>query len=147
MVLKLEQHTAQKDIEVLVTYPARNKTVERIVTLLKTVNAQIECFFEDDVKFINVSDIYYIESAEKTAVVFSEKQSYKTKFRLYQLNEKLKGKGFIQISKYCILNIGKLERIKPLFNSRMEAILSNGSRLDVTRKYLSGIKQILQENE
>ena len=147
MILKLEQHTAQKDVEVLVTYPSRNKTVERIVTLLKSVNAQIECYSDDDVKYINVSDIYYIESVEKTALVFCEKQNYRSKFRLYQLNEKLTGKGFIQISKYCILNINKLEKIKPLFNSRMEAILSNGSRLDVTRKYLSGIKRILQENE
>ena len=147
MILKLKQQTAQKDIEVLVTYPAKNKTVERIVSLLKSVDAQIECYSGDDVKFVNVSDIYYIESVDKTAVVFCEKQNYKTKFRLYQINEKLTGRGFIQISKYCILNINKLERIKPLFNSRMEAILSNGSRLDVTRKYLAGIKRVLQENE
>jgi len=147
MILKLKQQTAQKDVEVLVTYPAKNKTVERIVSLLKSVDAQIECYSGDDVIFVNVSDIYYIESVDKTAVVFCEKQNYKTKFRLYQLNEKLAGRGFIQISKYCILNINKLERIKPLFNSRMEAILSNGSRVDVTRKYLAGIKRVLQENE
>ena len=147
MILKLEKDSLQKDVEVLVKFPFKNKTVQRIVSLLESIDAKIECYFEDDVKFINALDIYYFESAEKTTVVYCEKESYRSKFRLYQLYEKLRSKGFIQISKYCILNINKLERIKPLFNSRMEAILSNGSRLDVTRKFLASIKQVLEENE
>jgi len=147
MILKLEQHEAQKDIEVLITYPVKNKIVERLVSLLKSVDEKIECYTEDNLKQVNVSDVFYIESVDKNAVVYCEKEKYRTKFRLYQLNEKLKGRGFVQISKYCILNIRKLEKIKPLLNSRMEAVLSNGARLDITRKYLTGIKQALQENE
>jgi len=147
MILKLEHHPPQKDIEVLITYPERNKTVEKIVTLVKSVGTQIECYLEDSVKKINISDIYYIESVDKTGVVFCESESYRTRFRLHQLVENLSSTGFVQISKYCIMNINKLDRIKPLFNSRMEAILSNGSHLCITRKYLAGIKQKLEENE
>ena len=36
---------------------------------------------------VNVSDIFYIESIDKSAVVYCEKEKYKTKFRLNQLNE------------------------------------------------------------
>ena len=145
MVLKLKQYVTQKDIEVTVTYPVRNRVVEKIVSLLKTIDEKIECYVEDGVKLINISDIHYIESVEKTGVIFCENERYRTNFRLYQLHEKLADKGFVQISKYCILNINKLDRIRPLFNSRMEAVLSNGSQLFVTRKYLTGIKQKLQE--
>ena len=147
MVLKLKLNKAQKDIEVLVTYPVKTTIVERLISLLKSVDEKIQYYAEDSLKPVNVSDIFYIESVDKNAVVYCEKENYKTRFRLYQLNEKLKGKGFVQISKYCILNTAKLEQIKPLFNSRMEAILSNGSRVDITRKYLAGIKQVLQGNE
>ena len=147
MIFKMEQHPLQTDIEVLVTYPVRNKTVERVFTLLNSINTQIECYSDDNIKLVSVSDIYYIESTDKKTFICCKNESYLSKFRLYQLNEKLSGNGFVQISKYCIMNINKLDKVKRLFNSRMEAVLSNGSHLCVTRKYLASIKQKLIENE
>src|SRR5215510_3576224 len=123
MILKLEQDPLQKNIEVTVKYSTMDKIVKRIVSLIKNADAQITCKKGDGVKLINVSDIYYIESVNKTAVIFCEKENFQTEFRLYQLNEKLKEKGFVQISKYCILNIARLDSVRQLFNSRMEAIL------------------------
>jgi len=145
MVINLKQDVLQKDIEISITYPVKNKTVERIVSLIKSVDTQIECYSDDIVKLVNVSDIYYIESVDNRTIVCCEKENYLVKNRLYQIYEKLKDNGFIQISKYCVLNINKLDKFKPLDNNRLEAILSNGARLCITRKYISGIKQILQE--
>ncbi|MCL2557255.1 MAG: LytTR family transcriptional regulator DNA-binding domain-containing protein [Treponema sp.] len=145
MVVKLEQCPWQKDIEIVIKYPQKNKVVEQIVVLLNAVDTKIDCYSEDCLKMVNISDIYYIESLEKKTFVYCEKECLKTKYRLYQLNEKLSDKGFIQISKYCILNINKLDKVKPMFNSRMEIVLTNGMRLQATRKYLACIKRKLQE--
>jgi len=147
MVLRLEQNTAQNDIEIVITYPVKNKIVERIVSLIKSVDAQIECYSDDIVKLVNVSDIYYIESIDKKTLVFCEKGSYQIKKRLYQVYDELADNGFVQISKYCIMNMNKLEEIKPLANSHLEAVLSNGKCLYVTRKYLANIKRHLQEDQ
>jgi DNA-binding LytR/AlgR family response regulator len=146
MILKLEQHGTQRDIEITIKYPVINKTFEHIVSFLKSVGTQIECYSETGVKRVNISDIYYIESIEKTTAVFCEKESYRTKYRLYQLYEELADNGFVQISKYCIVNINKIEKIKPLFNSRVEAILSNGKCLYITRKYRFEVKRKLQKD-
>jgi len=145
MIINLEQNELQKDIKVSITYPVKNKTVDRIVSLIKSVDTQIECYSDDIVKQVNVSDIYYIESVDGKTVVCCEKEKYFVKSRLYQIYEKLRDNGFIQISKYCVLNINKLEKFRPLDNYRLEAVLSNGVYLCITRKYISGIKQILQE--
>jgi DNA-binding LytR/AlgR family response regulator len=145
MIINLEQNDLQKDIKVSITYPVKNKIVERIVSLLKSVDAQIECYSDDIVKPVNVSDIFYIESVDGKTVVCCEKEKYIVKSRLYQIYEKLRDNGFIQISKYCVLNINKLEKFRPLDNYRLEAVLSNGVYLCITRKYITGIKQILQE--
>jgi len=145
MILKLEQNTSQKDIEVLITYPINNKIVERLISLVKSVDTQIECYFNDSVKQVNVADIYYIESVDGKTVVCCEKENYVVKSRLYQMYEKLKDNGFVQISKYCILNINKLDKFSALDNNRLKVILSNGAYLCITRKYISGIKQILRE--
>ena len=147
MLLKLEQNAAQKDIVISISYPVKNKTVERIVSLIKSLDQQIECYADDSIKRVSASDIYYIESIDKKTVVFCEKENYQNRKRLYQVYEELADNGFVQISKYCLLNINKLERITPLVNSHMEAVLSNGKCLYVTRKYLAGIKQKLQESE
>ena len=147
MVLKLEQNEAQNEIEILIKYPVKNRTIDEIVSYLKAYDTQIECYSKENIKQVNVSDIYFIESKNKVAVVFCEKESYQTKFRLYQLDEKLSDKGFVQISKYCILNINKVDKFKPLFNSRMEAILTNGTHLYINRKYLADIKRKFQNDE
>jgi DNA-binding LytR/AlgR family response regulator len=147
MFIKLEQNITQKDIEVLITYPVKNKTVENIVTLIKSLDKQIECYSDDSIKMVNAADIYYIESIDKKTLAFCENGNYEVKRRLYQVYDELADNGFVQISKYCIMNINKLEEIKPLTNSHLEAVLSNGKCLYVTRKYLANIKQILQEEK
>jgi DNA-binding LytR/AlgR family response regulator len=147
MLVKLEQNVSQKDIEVVITYPVKNKIVENIVSLIKSLEKQIECYSDDSVKLVNVTDIYYIESIDKKTLVFCEKGNYQIRKRLYQVYDELADNGFVQISKYCLMNINKLEEIKPLTNSHLEAVLSNGKCLYVTRKYLANIKQILQEEK
>jgi len=147
MVLKLEQDTSQKDIEIKITYPEKNKTINRLVSLIKSFNKQIECYSDDSIIYVNVSDIYYIESIDKKTMIFCENDNFLAKGRLYQIFDKLESKDFVQISKYCILNINKLEKIKTLANSHLEAELSNGKCLYVTRKYLADIKRSLKENK
>jgi len=145
MIINLEQNDLQKDIEISIKYPVKSRIVERIVSFIKSVDMQIECYSDDIVKLVNVSDIYYIESIDGKTIVCCEKEKYLVKSRLYQIYEKLMDNGFIQISKYCILNINRLDKFRPLDNNRLEAVLSNGVYLCITRKYISGIKQILQE--
>ena len=146
MILKIQQDTELPDFEISLKYSSMNKKIERIITYLKSVDAKIECKSKNSIKQVDVSDIYYIESIDKQAVVFCEKEKFHTNFRLYQLNELLRDKGFVQISKYCILNTNKLEKFMPLANSRMEAILTNGARLFINRNYLVDIKKMLQED-
>jgi DNA-binding LytR/AlgR family response regulator len=119
MLLNLEHRKMHRDIEVSIIYPEKNKTVERLVSFINSLSIKIEGYTENVIKQINVPDIYYIESEDKIAVIFGEKESYRTKYRLYQINAKLAGFGFVQISKYCLINIDKLDKVIPLSNRRM----------------------------
>lgn len=145
MIIKLEENINQKDIEVLIRYARMNKRIKRIVTLLKSVDSTVKCSLDNNEVWVNASDIYYIESVDKRTFVYCEKTVYHTELRLYQVIDELMQIGFVQISKSCILNLNVLESIKPMINSRLEAILKNGERLNVTRKYLADIRIKLQE--
>ena len=104
---------------------------------------QIKCANNNAEQMINILDIYYIESVDKKTFVYLENAVYRTDFRLYQLKNKLQTYGFVQISKSCILNINVLDSIRPLFNSRMEATLKNGEKVNINRNYLIGVKKAL----
>ena len=146
MILNLEQRETLKDIEVVVKYPQKTRYVERLVSLIKSTDMQISCCFNDEVVLVNVSDILFIErTVDKETIIHCEKNSYKSKDWLYQVYEKLRNVHFVQINKYCILNLNKLIKIKQLPNSHLEAILTNGKCLYVTRKFLTEIKRILME--
>lgn len=144
MVIKTELDLNCSDIEILIRYAKTNKRLKRLITLIQSFDTRIKCNDENIERYVNVSDIFYIESVDKRTFIYLEKDVLRTDYRLYQLAEKLEDFGFVQISKSCIMNINTLESIKPLINSRMEATLQNGERLYITRKYLDDIKQALR---
>jgi len=143
MKIKTEQDLSFTEIEVLIKYPQKNRQVGRIIDFLRSFDMQIKCDSGDAVRMINILDIYYIESVDKKTFVYLENAVYHTDFRLYQLKDRLREYGFVQISKSCILNVNALESMKPLFNSRMEATLKNGEKVTINRNYLNGIKKAL----
>lgn len=145
MIIRLEENISQEDIEVLIRYARFNKRIKRIITLLKSVDSTVKCTLDNNEVWVNASDIYYIESVDKKTFVYCEKTVYHTELRLYQVIDELTQIGFVQISKSCILNLNVLESIKPMINSRLEAVLKNGERLNVTRKYLTDIRTKLNE--
>ena len=143
MKIKTEQDLSCNEIEVIIKYPQKDKQVNRIIDFLQSFDMQIKCAGDNDDQIINILYIYYIESVDKKTFVYLENAVYRTDFRLYQLKDKLRAYGFVQISKSCILNINTLESIRPLFNSRMEATLKNGEKVNINRNYLNGVKKAL----
>ncbi len=144
MIVKLEQNQAQKELEVLIKYAYMNETVQKLQTLIKSVDKTIKCSLENSIVWVNASDIYYIEVVDGRTFVYCENTVYDSDLRLYQLSKELSDFGFVQVSKSCILNIHVLDCIRPLINSRLEATLCNGERVYVTRKYVSAIHSKLQ---
>lgn len=145
MILKTEQDKRCNDIEVHVRYAELDSRTERMISLIRSFDITIKCREEGAERFISTSEIYYIESVDKRTFVYTSESFFQTEQRLYQLEHELSTLGFVRVSKSCIVNINALESIKPLFNSRMEATLKNGEKLNITRKYLGNIKQALKE--
>lgn len=143
MKIKPEQDLSCNEIEIIIKYPQKDRRVLRIIDFLQSFDMQIKCAGENAEKMIHIMDIFYIESVDKKTFVYLENAVYRTEFRLYQLKDKLQTYGFVQINKSCILNINALDSIRPLFNSRMEATLKNGEKVQINRNYLNEVKKAL----
>lgn len=141
-----KENTNKNDIEILIEYPKMNKIVSRIEAAIKSVDSVVACSAENDqTLFVAVSEIFYIESVDKRTFVYTKDQVYRTDSPLYLLAEKLYTFGFEQISKSCVLNINVMTSVRPLFNSKMEAQLTNGERVQISRTFIPFIKKRLEE--
>lgn len=143
MKIKTEEDLSCKEPEVIIRYSQKDKQINRIIDFLQSFDMEIKCAGDNAEQMINILDIYYIESVDKKTFVYLENAVYRTDFRLYQLKNKLQTYGFVQISKSCVLNINALDSIRPLFNSRMEATLKNGEKVNINHNYLNGVKNAL----
>lgn len=145
MKIKLEEDLSREDIEVLVKYARWNPTVRRIAAFMESVDKTVKCNSDASELWVNAGEIYYIESVDKKTFVYCRDYVYRSELRLYQLMEELGNAGFVQVSKACIINLQVLTGIRPLLNSRMEATLTNGEKINITRKYVASIREKLQE--
>lgn len=147
MIVKLEENSSVTEIEVLIQYARMSESVKKLEALVRSAGKTIKGISGEHITLVNASDIYYIESIDKQTFLYCEKLIYQSDLRLYQILAELEDAGFVQVSKACILNLNRLESIRPLLNSRLEASLSNGEKIHVTRKYLSTIRTKLQEGQ
>lgn len=66
------------------------------------------------------------------------------RMKLYEIEELLLHKDFIRVSKYCLVNIGKIDYIRPALNSKLELTMKNKEIVEVNRAYLKQFKQALK---
>ncbi|WMJ88517.1 LytTR family transcriptional regulator DNA-binding domain-containing protein [Anaerocolumna sp. MB42-C2] len=86
MLINLEKNVNLKDIEVLIKYASMNPTLNRLITLLKSMNRELKCISnENNQIWISVLDIYYVESVDKKTYVYCDKAVYRSSFSIYKL--------------------------------------------------------------
>jgi len=129
--------------EVTIAYSEMTASVKRVSDFVRSVDQTILCRKENEEYAIPVNDIYYVESVDKKTFVYCEKDVFQSNYKLYELENMLPHVGFVRVSKSTILNIEMLKGVKTLVNSRLEALLANGERVCVTRKYLKDIREAL----
>ena len=146
MKVTLKENKLKSDIEVIIEYPEISETVNRLEHAVKSVDNAVRCLDDNgNICFVRVSDIFYIESVEKQVFIYTKEKVYRAELQLYQFAEKLYSFGFEQISKSCILNINVLVSVKPIFNSKMEALLENGEKGLISRNFIPAIKKRLEK--
>ena len=62
------------------------------------------------------------------------------------VEEAVKDTELVRISRTCFMNVSHLKQIVQIKNSHLEAVLDNGEKLIVSRKYLKDIKTIFRRN-
>lgn len=118
--------------------------VKEIVAFVKSRQGQLTGSIEDRQFEIPVRDIFYIEAVDNKVFIYTKNEVYEIKQKLYELEEMLKDKRFLRVSKSTLINLMKVSSIKPALNGRFTAVLYSGEEMVISRKYVPELKKALK---
>ena len=118
--------------------------IKEIVTFVKTRQGRLTGLQEDRQFEVPVSEVCYIEAVDNKVFLYTVKQVYETRQKLYELEELLKEKYFLRVSKSLLLNLMKVRAIKPALNGRFTAVLQSGEEIIISSKYVPELKAALK---
>ena len=118
--------------------------VREIITFVKSRQGQLTGVIEGKQYEIPVTDIYYVEGVDNTVFIYGRKKVFESKQKLYELENILKEKYFLRVSKSLIVNLMKVKAIKPALNGRYSAVLQSDEEIIISRKYVPELKRALK---
>ena len=121
--------------------------IQEIVSFVKSRQGQLSAARDGKRFEVPVVDLFYAESVDERVFLYTATDSFEIRMKLYELEDLLKNKSFLRISKSMIVNLMKISSVRPALNGRFSAVLKNGEEVIISRKYVPALKQILKGGE
>lgn len=121
--------------------------IQEIVSFVKSRQGQLSATRDGQRFEVPVMNLFYAESVDERVFLYTASDSYEIRMKLYELEDLLKSKSFLRISKSMIVNLMKISSVRPALNGRFSAILKNGEEIIISRKYVPELKRILKGSE
>lgn len=144
MDVRIEQIGKEEEEHVLIRCRAITEEVREIEAFVKSRQGSISGTLDLKQFEIPVTDICYIESVDGKTFLYTNKRIYETAYRIYELEEMLKTKHFLRVSKPMLVNLMKIQSIQPAFNGRFTAVLRSGEKIMISRSYVKALKAALK---
>ena len=141
--MKIHIETVGKDREeriVIECYEVREE-VSEIINFVKSKDTTLTAYMDSKIFYISIQDIFYIDTVDNKVFVYLEEKVYELKNKLYEIESLYAGRYFFRCSKSVIINLMKIESIKPGLNSRFIAKLYNGEEIIISRKYVADLRR------
>ena len=144
MDVEIEQVGRERKEQVLIRCHAVTEEVREIADFVKSRQGSLTGIKDSRQYEIAVSDIYYFESVDGKTFLYTQDQVYETSYRIYELENMLRPKNFLRVSKSMLLNLMKIRSIQSALNGRFAAVLLSGEEVIISRSYVKGLKAALR---
>ena len=143
--MRVEQRQVKdQPLTVIIEYPEYDRTVDNLIRKIKNMSISFTGRSDGKTVSIDISDIYYIENVERKIFIYSGKDVYRYDGSMTEIESAITDTDLDRISRTCFMNVSHLREIMQIKNSHLEAVLDNGEKLIVSRKYLKDIKKIFR---
>lgn len=143
MKISININPELNDTEIIVNCSSLTPETESIIAALRMADNQLTVTKNGETHLLDTSKIAYIETVDRKTFVYTEKDCYESKLKLYEISELLLGSYFLRISKSCIVRLKYIRSLKAELDRRIRITLENGEQLIVSRQYADELKKRL----
>ena len=144
MRVTVEQIGREKEEQVLIQCHEVTESIREIERFVKLRQEKLEGYDADRMYCIPLSDVYYVEAVDNRLYIYTEKNVYELKMKLYAFEENYCSGEFFRCSRTAVVNLMRVSYLRPGLNGRLSARLTNGEDIIISRKYVNALKARLQ---
>ena len=144
MKLEIKKVPESEPELVEIRYHWITEEIQELISFVKSRQGQLTASRDGKRFEIPVVDLFYAESVDDRVFLYTAHDSYEIRIKLYELEELLKSRHFLRISKGMLVNLMKIASVRPALNGRFSAVLKNGEEVIISRKYVPALKQTLK---
>ena len=141
-----EDPSLEDEIEVEIRASAESGTVKRLVSYLNKFGKRdrnlLPVKTSDRIVTVKRDELIKVEVQGTSLTYYTLSEVVKTTGRLYQVLENL-NEDFVQVSRHSVINLNYLESLESGFAGNMVAILAEGLKTEVSRRYWPDLEREL----
>ena len=139
MKVIIQDPAAGEEDSITICVRCMTDNIMRAINLIKSPDS-LSVYLDDRVFILPLGEVFYAESVDLKTYVYAEKKVYRSKLKLYEIEDALSSGDFLRISKQAIVNVRKIKSVAPAGESRFQATLSNGEKVLISRQYVPALK-------
>lgn len=143
MKIRIEKPAPGEEEELILRCHELDRHLMKLIYTLKNAEEPLMGYLEDRIVRLSPSAIFYFEAVEGRVFAYTDKEVFEVRRKLYEIEALYGALDFLRISKSCIVNVSKIDYVKPSFNGRFEARLKNGETIIISRQYVAQLKKRL----
>lgn len=143
MRIEIDIDERYPDTEVVVHARRFTQDVERLVALMRLVNMQIGVRQGAETYLLDAENILYIETVDRKTFVYTEKETYESELKLYEIEQELLAHDFLRVSKQAVINLRMIRSLRSDIDRKIRVTLKNGEQIVVSRLYSDELRRKL----
>jgi two-component system, LytTR family, response regulator LytT len=120
-----------------------NTEIKKINSRLAERSEKLAITFEERIVLLNLQEINYVGTIDGKTVVVTKNQKYHISEPLVNIEKKIQHPSFVRVHRAFLVNIDTIIEIEPWFHSTYNLLMSDGSKVPVSRTFTKELKQIL----
>lgn len=143
MKIEIDIDERYPDTEVVIRAKRLTRDVEKLVALMRMIDMQVGVRQGEETYLLDAEKILYIETVDRRTFVYTEKETYESELKLYEIEQELLEHDFLRISKQTIVNIRAIKSLRADIDRKIRVTLKNGEQIVVSRMYSDELRRKL----
>ena len=123
---------------------AADAKTEKLKKYIEAYGMTLSGRSEGETRVVPLNEILYFESVDGRTFIYTAESVLETEKKLYELEQWLDPGDFYRCSKSCIININKVEKLRPEISRNITAFMAGGDAITISRRYVGGFRAIIE---